>query len=66
MTTQDTVEQLHRLVADYHQRSLSTVDYRQHRRHLLDQLDARINGIQQPAPAPAADITDLITRRKHD
>ncbi|WP_111642394.1 hypothetical protein [Marinimicrobium alkaliphilum] len=66
MTTEQTVEQLHQLVLDYHQRGLSTVDYRHYRRDLLNQLDARINGVQLPQSRAVPADTDLITRRKDD
>jgi len=63
MSTEITMEQLRRLVEDYHQRHLSMADYRLQRRRLLADLDARINGVAS-AQRHHPDA-DQITIRKH-
>ncbi len=55
------IQQLHQLVEEYNNRSISMADYRLERRRLLIAIDARINGVVAPvdsSPGP-------ITIRKH-
>lgn len=60
MTTETTVQRIHRLVDDYNNHRLSTADYRFRRRQLLIDLDARVNGVVPDRDESA----ELITLRK--
>ncbi|ROQ18507.1 hypothetical protein EDC38_2734 [Marinimicrobium koreense] len=55
------IQQLHQLVDDYNQRSVSLAEYRLKRRHLLLAIDSNVNGRTSPESA----TNDLVTQRKH-
>ncbi len=47
------IQQLHQLVEEYNNRSISMADYRLERRRLLVDIDAKINGVMAPAESSA-------------
>lgn len=55
------IQQLHQLVDDYNQRTVSLAEYRLKRRRLLLTIDSKVNG--RTASDNATD--DLVTQRKH-
>ncbi|MGD8175031.1 hypothetical protein [Marinimicrobium sp. ARAG 43.8] len=60
MSTETALRQLHQVVSDYQNHRVSRTTYRFHRRQLLDQLDAWVNG----RSSSAEEITKSITVRK--
>lgn len=56
------IQQLHQLVEEYNNRSVSLADYRLERRRLLVDIDAKINGVMAP---PESSATPITVRKHH-